>query len=1187
MNASNMNLHRKLKRILAEDGTILFIGSGISMWSGLPSWGQLLDEMADFVELRGGDATNIRYFSNSKPLLAADLGCKALGDDGLKLFIQSACRKGVAKPSIVHQFLVDLGVSCYITTNYDQLLEQALKDNGLLKRFKVITNREPMECAGLLPLNKRNFIFKPHGDMEQIESIILSERQYNDLYENGNKFYTSRALETLLTTRNVVFVGFGLTDPDFIKIMGKIRNEFHTNLCMHYAIMPDVPQIMKEYWYENYGLEILSYETRITENGRDYSALLEMLGSLATQNRKPIKPKVVVQDEKKFRITKKHRQGLNRYVKYVIQNLRIPDGPIIPLMIKKSNKYERNYKYISVEDILTSDIKNFILTGNPGAGKTFFLKRYCIAQVKYLQEWCESEGRGKLPQIPIYIDLKNYCGKDSINNLIRDQFPEEIPIMEWVKEGKVFLLFDSFNEVERTYIENGSCIREIREYSYSCDIVIATRFKDILDIHLQEYQLEEVKEEYVVGYLENQGIEISYNQEERVINLLQTPFIFHLLLQGKIKIDNDTTPKKIYESYFKYLRIRIQQVLNLKIDITFIFSSFAYHIFENGIESFSLEEIEELLDRKAVELKTKEKVALINWLIDVEHFLVPTSPNSLSFFHQSITEFLAAYFFAHRFKMNPEILNENLQYLQWNYVLLFAVEFLDKKQAKEYMDVLLQTDSLLAVKVCSYLEKSSNQIILFILQYLLEKLPEKGFDYCFELAEAMKKLPVNRMHQELLRKLMEDKDSVGGAAADCLLRACGDDVKNELLEEMFQNCTRDKYNYVNSIGESLSEKISLEDYKTVVLRLGQIEKTQEEESLSLGFDHLAQYLPLKQVVESFQPVYHLNVFQRQVLVDILLNSKSQEGFDICLNLISQGWKEAIFPLYMYVRFNNNINLINIDEFLIENLISKLQGEDCKWVANLIYELYQKSQTFARGIRARLRQSHGIVKLIYYYAIGKNRKKSFLSLYSSMLYFNKLPAEFIGAFDEVDWKEEADHIIEFLLYQNRLNDLGDFLMQSFDKTRWHHLSISTLLKLVMAMETIEQRDIDDEKYIKYQVGDFISQHVDKEDILNLYHISNEKVQRFFNFFVLNRVEALKLEDFSETEICTMLEDIKHYSYEEDIVYDDKILLANISSEEFAINILKPFLNIKNVCLEKNVKTILEKVGENHLKRYIER
>lgn len=327
----NKNLHAKVKKVLAEDGSVLFIGSGVSVWSGLPRWEQLLDEMADYVEQRGGDAANIRYHSKSQPLLAADFGCAALRSDDFGTFIQLACKKNDAKPSIIHQKLIDLGVSCYITTNYDRLLEQAIEQNGLLRRFNVVTNRKPMDCAGLLRLSRRNFIFKPHGDVEQIESIVLSNRQYNDLYENGTKFYTYRALETLLTTRDVVFVGFGLTDPDFMRIMGKIRNEFRTNLNTHFAIMADISHTEKEYWAQNYGIQILSYVTKETKNGRDHSALLELLDSLVTKSKKPNRLPIEIQNEKKTRITKKQRVALERYIRYVIQQFRIPDGPMFPL----------------------------------------------------------------------------------------------------------------------------------------------------------------------------------------------------------------------------------------------------------------------------------------------------------------------------------------------------------------------------------------------------------------------------------------------------------------------------------------------------------------------------------------------------------------------------------------------------------------------------------------------------------------------------------------------------------------------------------------------------------------------------------------------------------------------------------------------------------------------------------------
>jgi hypothetical protein len=1184
----NKNLRAKLKRVLAEDGTVLFIGSGVSVWSGLPGWGQLLDEMANYVEQRGGDASNIRHYKTSQPLLAADFGCAALQSDDFKTFIQLVCKKDVAKPNIIHQLLIDLGVSCYITTNYDRLMEQALEKNGILRRFNVVTNREPAGCAGLLHLSRRNFVFKPHGDIEQIESIVLSKRQYNDLYENGTKFYTYRALETLLTTRDVVFVGFGLTDPDFMRIMGKIRNEFRTNLYTHYAIMPDISQTEKDYWAKNYGIQILNYATKETKNGRDHSALLELLDSLVTKSRNPARLAMATPSGKKRSITQKQRVALDRYTRYVMQQLWIPDGPVIPLKFRY-HKYGRYYE-LDVEKVLSEDMQKFILTGNPGAGKTFFLKQYCVAQARRLHEWCEQNKTGTFPKIPIYIDLKNYSGKGSIKGLIESQFPTEVPIIKWIEEEKVFLLFDSFNEVEIKYLENNSCAQEIKRYSYNNDIIVATRFKNAIDLYLPEYRLEEVEEEYVVEYLEDQGRPVSIEEKEMVIRFLQNPLVFKLLAQDKIKInDNNIKPKSIYESYFKYLQYEIRQILGKEINFISIFDTFAYGMMEKGVEAFSLEAIEECLSGKVPELEAEKGRTVINWLIDIQQFLVPASLKNISFFHQTITEFLAAHFLADQFKKNPDILKEKLQYMRWNLILLFAIGFLSEKQAEEYIDILLQTDSLLAVQACSYVEQGANQIITKILEHLIKNLDVKNFEYQIELGELLNELPVKKMHQDLLRRLMEDKNIIGGAAAGCLLRACGDGVKNELLEEMFQNFDKDNpYNYLTEIGEALSEIISLEDYTAVVLRLGRMKVAPEEEKSSVsGFDILAQYLPLAQVVNIFQSVGRLNILQRQLLVDILKNEESQEGFDICVNLIKQGWEEAIFPLYLYVKYNRNICLDKIEEPFIQYLVPGLQKENNKWIIGLIHALYQRCPVFARGIRVRLKDSDGAVRLTYLYAIGKNRKKSFFSGYRNMLYYEELPDELIGAFDEVDWREEAEHIIEYLVYKNRLQDLSMFLDGSFDNTKLYYLSLTTFLTLVRAVDEIESNKIiDDYVWIKYAIGKFISKYVRNKDILNLYHISNEKIKRFFNFFTLNYMEDLKLDNFSKSEIGFMLEDIKHYSFEADIYYDNEILLGNITDEEFAVNILKPLLNTDNVCLRENIRLILEKAGERHLKRYIE-
>lgn len=58
-------LLKKIKKVLLEEDTVLFIGSGISMWSGLPSWYGLIEELAKYVEDVGYDAEDIMVMSNS------------------------------------------------------------------------------------------------------------------------------------------------------------------------------------------------------------------------------------------------------------------------------------------------------------------------------------------------------------------------------------------------------------------------------------------------------------------------------------------------------------------------------------------------------------------------------------------------------------------------------------------------------------------------------------------------------------------------------------------------------------------------------------------------------------------------------------------------------------------------------------------------------------------------------------------------------------------------------------------------------------------------------------------------------------------------------------------------------------------------------------------------------------------
>src|ERR1700735_129882 len=127
----------RLREVLAQPDTVLFVGAGVSAWSGLPTWSNLLVELADYLDARGVSSHLVRREIEQGDLLqAASFGLDLLTPQERALFLRSACRYGVARPSVLHQRIVTLGPRSFITTNFDKLLEQALLGRGSVDAFQ-------------------------------------------------------------------------------------------------------------------------------------------------------------------------------------------------------------------------------------------------------------------------------------------------------------------------------------------------------------------------------------------------------------------------------------------------------------------------------------------------------------------------------------------------------------------------------------------------------------------------------------------------------------------------------------------------------------------------------------------------------------------------------------------------------------------------------------------------------------------------------------------------------------------------------------------------------------------------------------------------------------------------------------------------------------------------------------------
>lgn len=221
-------MNDQLAEALNQEDTILFIGSGVSCCSGLPSWRKLLLDLGLYLDRNGRNGNLVRDQVPHDLLQAASYGFDQLSRSEIGEFARAECRFETAVPHEIHRKLVLLGPRCFITTNYDQLLEAGLRLWQPNRSFRIVTNRQPFEEADIIQARTIDFVFKPHGDIGDIESLILTREAYRNLLEGGEWRHAYESLKTLLVTRRVVYVGFGLRDPDFLLLRDVLANTWNT-----------------------------------------------------------------------------------------------------------------------------------------------------------------------------------------------------------------------------------------------------------------------------------------------------------------------------------------------------------------------------------------------------------------------------------------------------------------------------------------------------------------------------------------------------------------------------------------------------------------------------------------------------------------------------------------------------------------------------------------------------------------------------------------------------------------------------------------------------------------------------------------------------------------------------------------------------------------------------------------------
>ena len=247
---------------LARGNCVAFVGAGLSMPCGLPSWRELLTTMLDYaveerVRLPHREEI-VRRIAAGDLLDVADYLRERLGEGRFQNFLFDRLGRRARSPSEAHNALWELPFASVITTNYDSLLESAYisrRGHPPPKSTHTTFSAIPFSRGGSEP-----HLFKLHGSLDDLGNIVFGRADYRRLNLHTGRLYSY--LMTVFTENTVLFLGYSLTDPDLTALLENMREAYASSVPNCYALVSQetISEFSGERLAANYNLHTIPYE---------------------------------------------------------------------------------------------------------------------------------------------------------------------------------------------------------------------------------------------------------------------------------------------------------------------------------------------------------------------------------------------------------------------------------------------------------------------------------------------------------------------------------------------------------------------------------------------------------------------------------------------------------------------------------------------------------------------------------------------------------------------------------------------------------------------------------------------------------------------------------------------------------------------------------------------------------------
>ena len=201
---------------LAKGQVIPFVGAGVSMALGLPSYAALIRELGDHVGFDGpifegfGDYLTLAeyYHLEKSGLLEMQRQMQAKWKKSQKEVLASP----------VHRALVGLRCKLIYTTNFDGFIEQAHR--GLNQSYRTIRSAKDM-----VDLNDdRVHIVKLHGDLTSPSTMVFTETSYFERLSFEAPLDVKLRADAL--GKSLLFIGYSLSDINIRYLLFRLQRQW-------------------------------------------------------------------------------------------------------------------------------------------------------------------------------------------------------------------------------------------------------------------------------------------------------------------------------------------------------------------------------------------------------------------------------------------------------------------------------------------------------------------------------------------------------------------------------------------------------------------------------------------------------------------------------------------------------------------------------------------------------------------------------------------------------------------------------------------------------------------------------------------------------------------------------------------------------------------------------------------------